>query len=300
LGIHILSPSEAPAASNLLNVSPDSQEWHYVTIPLTLNDVEKKQEWQNFFNYAKQEKLIPIVRLSTKAEGGNWKKPTKKEVVDLISFLSTLEWPTDDKFIIVFNEVNHTHEWGGNLEPERYAEILRFASNWAKSENLNYHILPAAMDLAAPNSATTMEAFTYLNRMLAADSSVLSYIDYWNSHSYPNPGFSASPQRNDQASMRGYQHELSYVKTKSGRDLKTFITETGWIDNRQTNRWLTNYYSYASENIWNDPRIVAVTPFVLQGAPGPFAGFTFIDSQGNPTHQYRAYQDVIKKLAEKK
>ena len=38
----------------------------------------------------------------------------------------------------------------------------------------------------------------------------------------------------------------------------------------------------------------------LQGAPGPFACFTFLDNNGDPTRQYHAYQDAMKSLAEKK
>jgi hypothetical protein len=38
----------------------------------------------------------------------------------------------------------------------------------------------------------------------------------------------------------------------------------------------------------------------LQGDPGPFSGFSFIDRNGKPTAQYQAYQEVIKRSIEKK
>lgn len=297
LGIHILSPSEAPQARELLRGAGLPDEWHYVTIPLTLNDLTKKSDWQTFFDYARDQKLIPIIRLSTKAENGAWAIPTRKNVVDLMNFLSSLNWPTHDRYVIVFNEVNHAQEWGNSLDPAAYADILAFTSNWAKSENLNYQILPAAMDLAADNSAGTEEAFHYLDRMVQANSQIFRYVDYWNSHSYPNPGFSASPQQTGKQSLRGYQTELAYVKEKSGQDLKTFITETGWLDSNAVRRWLPNYYLYAAQNIWNDDRIMGVTPFVLEGAPGPFTNFTFLDANGNPTAQYHAYQDAMKSIS---
>ncbi len=293
LGIHILSPSEAPQARELLRGSGLPDEWHYVTIPLTLSDLKKQSDWQTFFDYAKAEKLIPIVRLSTQAENGAWAIPTQKNVIDLIDFLSVLNWPTNDRYIIVFNEVNHAQEWGNSLDPAGYAQMLSFASNWAKSENKNFQILPAAMDLAADNSSGTEEAFSYLEKMRQANPDIFKYIDFWNSHSYPNPGFSASPTLSGKESLRGYQTELSYVKAKTGLDFKTFITETGWVDDSANHRWLSNYYLYAAQNIWNDDRIVAVTPFVLQGAPGPFTQFTFLDASGLPTQQYRAYQAAI-------
>jgi len=201
--------------------------------------------------------------------------------------------------VIVFNEVNHAKEWGNKIDPEGYVEVLRFASNWAKSEAKNYQVLPAAMDLAAPNGSATAEAFTYLEKMYEADDRIFGYLDYWNSHSYPNPAFSASPEATAKNSVRGFVHELAYLKEKTGRELQTFITETGWVENKNTRRWLDSYYDYTASNVWSDPRVMAVTPFVLQGDPGPFSGFTFIDKENKPTLQYQAYKNAIGKLAKK-
>jgi hypothetical protein len=94
-------------------------------------------------------------------------------------------------------------------------------------------------------------------------------------------------------SLRGYQHELAWLKERTGRQLDVYITETGWIDNARTGIWLDQYYRYAFQHIWSDARVKAVTPFVLRGAPGPFAGFSFLDGNGQPTRQYRAYQALL-------
>jgi hypothetical protein len=299
LGIHILNPGEASQAHQLLQYEGGSETWHYVTIPLTLNDLTKKDQWQSFFLYAKEQKLIPLVRLSSRFENGTWQIPNKKEVVNLISFLSDLDWPTNERYIIVFNEVNHSKEWGGKLDPAGYADVLKFTSNWAKSEGKNYHVMPAAMDLAAPNGGATMDSFRYWDEMRAADGQIFDYIDELNSHSYPNPGFSASPEAQGKNSLRGFTYELEYLKKNTGRDYRVFITETGWVENAATRRWLNSYYSYAMEHIWNDPRVVAVTPFILQGAPGPFAGFSFLNSSNQPTLQYVAYQTALQKSAQR-
>ncbi len=298
-GIHLLNPSELDQAVTLLEPSA-SQEWHYVTVPLTLEDLKKESEWQDFFHKAKEKKIIPIVRLMTKFERGAWQVPTKRNIVAYFEFLSKLEWPTDKKYIIAFNEVNHAKEWGGRVDPQQYTDTLRFTADWAHSEDLNYQVLPAAMDLAASSGGGTREAFQYLNEMLAYDPQIFANVDYWNSHSYPNPGFSSSPEKTDQRSMRGFVHELVFLKEKTGKDYQTFITETGWNDTPATHRWLTSYYQYTVDNIWSDERVIAATPFTLQGDPGPFSGFSFIDRNGQPTAQYRAYQEVIKRAAEKK
>jgi hypothetical protein len=295
LGIHILHPDELEPAKQLVAADQEStDDWHYMTIPLSLDDIEKKGEWQKFFDQAKKEKVIPIVRLVTKFEDGAWKIPNRKEITDQVAFLSELEWPTEQKHLIVFNEVNHAPEWGGTLDPKSYAEVLSFTAQWARSEDLNYVVLPAAMDLAAPNGSTTMEAFNYLEQMLAAEPEVFNHIHVWNSHSYPNPGFSSSPTRTAKNSLRGYEHELAFVKEKTDRDLQVFITETGWVANNATIPWLESYYTYALQHIWSDDRIIAVTPFVLRGDPGPFAGFAFLDRNNQPTSQYLALQNALK------
>ncbi len=294
LGIHILRPDELTQASALLQNS-ENEDWQYVTIPLSLNDLEKQAEWQTFFDEAKTRRVIPLVRLVTRFENGAWQVPTRRDVTDLIHFLDTLNWPTDQKHIIVFNEVNHKAEWGGNLNPEEYSQILEFTSNWAHTNQSGYVVLPAAMDLAAPNGKDTMEAFTYLKQMLAANPEIFKVVDAWNSHSYPNPGFSSSPTRTAQNSLRGFEHELAFLKQHTGTDYQVYITETGWIENRQTARWLESYYSYAMQHIWSHPQVVAVTPFVLRGAPGPFSGFSFLDKNDKPTIQYTALQKALQK-----
>ncbi|HEX7017462.1 MAG TPA: hypothetical protein VF209_00965 [Patescibacteria group bacterium] len=296
LGIHILAPQELAEADTLISTS-NQDAWHYVTIPFSLADLEKKDQWQAFFDQAKEKKIIPLVRLVTKPEGAAWIQPTRKNITDQITFLKQLSWPTDKKHIIVFNEVNHAKEWGGVIDPVGYTEVLRFTALWAHSEQANFVVLPAAMDLAAPNGSATMEAFTYLEKMYEVDPEIFAHVDAWNSHSYPNPAFSASPRMTTQNSLRGFEHELAYLKKKTNRDYQVYITETGWVSNRATLPWLESYYTYALQHIWSDPRVVAVTPFVLRGSPGPFAGFTFIDAQGRPTVHYQALQNAVKKTS---
>lgn len=297
LGIHILHPEELEMAKELVATGKDDS-WYYMTIPFTLEDTERKEEWQTFFDNAKKQRVIPLVRLVTRFEDGSWAITNRKEITDQIAFLSSLDWPTDKKHIIVFNEVNHAAEWGGTIDPVSYAKVLDFTSRWARYQDENYVVLPAAMDLAAPNGPKTMEAFNYLDQMLAYNPGVFDYIDAWNSHSYPNPGFSSSPQRTEKNSLRGFEHELAYLKEKIGRDdYQVYITETGWVANTVTTPWLESYYTYSLQHIWSHPQVVAVTPFVLRGDPGPFANFAFLDRENKPTKHYLALRRAIENAA---
>lgn len=289
LGIHLLQTYEIDQAKELFKNAKQDEKWHYVTIPFTLEDLTKKAEWQNFFTQAKKHKLIPVIRLATKFENNAWQIPNRKEIVNMVDFLADLDWPTTKKHLIIFNEVNHAKEWGGIIDPAGYALVFRFTASWAHSLNKNFIVMPAAMDLAAPNGKQTMDAFIYLEQMLVADPEIFYYPDLWNSHSYPNPGFSASPERTNRTSLRGFLHELDFIKNKTGREMQVMITETGWDLNGKTDRWLEQYYLYASQHIWNNDKVVAVTPFLLRGAPGPFAGFSMLDENNQPTKQYQAY-----------
>lgn len=296
LGVHILNVHELDSATQFLDQLSTSDSPRYVTVPFVLDDLRKPVEWQEFFYQAKAQRVIPIIRLATRVENGAWQQPTRKEIVDMINFLAKVDWQTEQRYLIVFNEVNHAKEWGNELDPTGYADTLEFAGNWAHATHGAFRVLPAAMDLAAPNGRSTAEAFSFLTRMYEHNPEVFDVIDYWNSHSYPNPGFSSSPQRTTKDSLRGFQHELAWIHQQTGRDFKVFITETGWAVNRSTLPWLESYYTYAFQHVWSDPRIVAVTPFVLKGDPGPFSHFGFIDKNDQPTVLYTALQRALQNL----
>lgn len=297
LGMHILSVEELPEAKSAVSTYSPEDRWHFVTIPFTLDDVGDTKKWQSFMDEAKNQRMVPIVRLVTKFDGKAWIIPSKKDITDQISFLAHLNWPTKEKHIIIYNEVNHAKEWGGLLSPESYAETLSFASHWAASEDVSFVVLPAAMDQAAPNGKETMEGFRFLSLMLEHDPEVFSMINGWNSHSYPNPGFSASPKRTGKNSIWGFEDELAFLEKNSVASLPVYITETGWEDNASTRYWLSSYYEYALQHVWSDPRVVAVTPFILKGDPGPFSTFSFITADGNPTRHYVALQSALRRLA---
>lgn len=296
MGMHVLHKEDVQEVVELLEGqnTDETELWYYITIPYTLEDANKPVEWQAFFNQAKELRVIPIVRLVTEVEGDTWRIPTRKDVVMQLDALSALEWPTSRKRVIIFNEVNHAKEWGGSIDPAEYTRTLRFASLWARSLDSNFLVLPAAMDLAAPNGSQTREAFSYLEAMVAEDPEILTYADAWNSHSYPNPAFSAPPTARGKNSLRGYEHELAFLEKQGITDLPVYITETGWEENARTSKNLTGYYQYALDNIWlPDDRIVAVTPFIFKGSPGPFSQFSFISADGKPTLQHIALSKVL-------
>ena len=120
-GIHILDPSELQQAAELVNSS--GGDWGFITIVIRDDDRDFKK-WQNFFDQCRQLHLIPLVRLATHNENETWVAPKKEEISSWVNFLVNLNWPTKNRHIVVFNEPNHTKEWGGKIDPPHYAQIL--------------------------------------------------------------------------------------------------------------------------------------------------------------------------------
>ena len=52
------------------------------------------------------------------------------------------------------------------------------------------------------------------------------------------------------------------------------------------------YYLQALNSIWNDPNIVAITPFLLQANGGAFQKFSFTNVDGSPTRQYQMLKEL--------
>ncbi len=299
-GVHVLRPEEiATVVEKTAGVRQDALAPLYVTIPFSLEDTKSLDRWEQAFRLAQEENVIPLVRLVTRfdSETNAWEVPSQYEVVQLVSALNRLDWPQDTRHVILFNEPNHAAEWGGTIDPESYARIAHFGAQWLNTESANYVVLPAAADLAAPNGSSTMEAFTFWKRALAAEPDLLYQLDAWNSHSYPNPAFLASPMRTGQNSLRGFEHELAFLEQYNIKEWQVFITETGWRQIPTNARNMANYYQYAHENIWNTAQVVAVTPFLWQGAPGPFAEFSLQDESQALTSQGQAFFDLIAQSA---
>jgi hypothetical protein len=293
IGIHILSESELPQAAKLVN--SNGGDWGYVTIPLSIQDMNLVK-WQKFMTTAKKQHVIPIVRLVTNPHPLNtrvWRKPTENDIKAFASFLSMLEWPTKNRYIIVFNEVNRGNEWGGAANPTEYAQLLSVAVTVFKAKSPDFFIISAGLDNAAPNKGVIyMNQYDYMTQMNSALPGIFNQIDGLSSHSYPNPAFAQPPDATSLMGIGSFQHERALTKSLSGKELPMFITETGWSTDVVSDDKIVQYYQQTFDTIWNDPNIVAVTPFLLDARGGPFQKFSFLTATGEATKQY----DLIKNL----
>jgi len=276
IGIHILFPEELDQAASLVN--SNGGDWGYVTIPIQAGD-RNIEKWQSFMDKAKSLHIIPILRLATEGDYFNttvWRKPTEADILDFANFLNSLNWPTKNRYIIVFNEPNRGDEWEGLANPAEYATLLHYAASIFKQENPDFFIISAGLDNAAASSSTSFDEFTFLNAMQQADPQVFSSIDGIGSHSYPNPGFSKSPNVLGKESIATFSFEESLLDTYAGKQLPVFITETGWSQDSLPLETVSSYYNQAFATVWDDKSIVAVTPFLLRADVEPFSQFSLI------------------------
>lgn len=293
-GIHILFPSELEQAANLVN--SNGGDWGYIVIPIQSGDKDL-EKWQAFMDSAKKLHVIPIVRLATEGDYFNtkvWRKPNDNDIADFANFLNSLDWPVKNRYIIVYNEVNRSDEWGGEVSPAEYAQLLSFTTTVFKSKSPDFFIISAGLDNAAPNKAGEfMNEYDYLQAMDAAVPGVFRQIDGFASHSYPNPGFSQPPTRLTRESIGSFEYEKSLLDQLSSKNLPVFITETGWSNTAVLDTIISNYYKQAFSDVWSNDAIVTVSPFLLSADSGPFAQFAFVKA-GSQTPQYTAVKELSK------
>ena len=300
-GIHLTQDADLEEASKLVNSS--GGDWGYVTIVIR-KDERDTRRWQNVFNQMRRLHLIPIVRIATMQLNGGWEKPSVDEIDGWIDFLASLNWPMQNMYVAIGNEPNHAKEWGGEISPEGYALYLNTFIDKAHAKSQDFFLLPAALDFSARSDSSSLDASLFLGRMLKSKPDILDRVDGWNSHSYPNPDFSGSEKATGKGTVASFAWELSYLKSLGvTKELPVFITETGWAHNTNVSNQnladpseLGDKFKYAFEHVWNDKRVVAVTPFIFTYKDPPFDIFSWKKSDG----EFYSFVDTFKSLPKPK
>ena len=303
VGIHIISatPDESSPAASLVNSNGD---WGYVTLVIKSQDRDKNK-WQNFFNDLRRKHLIPIVRLATGVEGSYWKRPYEGEEAIWADFLNSLNWPTKNRYVIIYNEPNHGKEWGGFIDARSYARVLDKTIKALKEKNPDFFVLNAGLDASAPEQLPNYgDEITFLREMEAEVPGIFEKLDGWVSHSYPNPGFVGDPEDIGRGSIRGWFWELQQLRLLGlTDDLPVFITETGWKHSEGLSldpslpsaEIVASNYKKAFIEAWGSSRIVAVTPFLLTYLEPPFDHFSFKKLLSNDYYpQFQVIKDMPK------
>lgn len=296
-GLHLTQFSDINSAKEIIN--SQGGDWGWATI-VARPDQFDRQAWQDFFNNCRKYHVIPIVRLATIVDNSNWKQPSYSDIDNLANFLNSLNWPTKRRHIILFNEINHGAEWGGAVDIKSYTDIAIYSVNKFKSLNQDFFILGSGLDLASPEKPPEFKSAGNVYREINGyKPEYFQLIDGIASHSYPNHGFVGTPSDTGQHSIRGYQWELSFLKSLGiNKDYPVFITETGW-PHREGESPKNNFYTtdttakflIKAMNVWSgDSRVQAVTAFIYNYPNEPFDHFSWLDKDEK---LYQKYQQIV-------
>lgn len=293
-GIHLAQPTDEDIKSAAGLVNSSGGEWGYVTLVIQENDRDRIK-WQSVFNTLRELRLIPIVRLATNPEGANWRRPNPEDAEAWANFLDSLHWVVKDRYVILFNETNHATEWGGAVDAESYAKISKAFAQELKKRNSDYFIMLGGLDASAPHSGASYQSEdVYLSQVVShiGKETFENLFDGLSSHSYPNPGFAGSPEGTGRGTVRTYEWELSLLQGLGiEKDLPVFITETGWSSQGVPREFVGSYMRQVYENVWEqDPRVRAVTPFILNYQSEPFLSFSW--QKPGSTEFYPQYEEV--------
>jgi hypothetical protein len=281
-GIHLAQPQDEDIDRAEKLVNSNGGTWGYITLVIQENDRDLNK-WQGIFDKLRERRLIPIIRIATQGEGSNWRRPDSADTKGWVDFLNKLNWVVKERYIILFNEPNHASEWGGSVDPESFAMINEEFARQLKKASKDFFIMMGGLDASAPSARPNYEDEAIFLDEVIEEIGVEDfnrYFDGLSSHSYPNPGFVGSPYGSGKGTVRTYQWELQYLTAKGIKDLPVFITETGWNANALGRERIAEYFRTAYQDVWlPDPRIKAVTPFVLNYQTEPFLQFSWIKPQ---------------------
>lgn len=300
-GLHLTQTQDIQSAAKVIN--SQGGDWGWATIVIRTDQLDKNT-WQDFFDRCRELHIIPIVRIATTIKEDYWTRPETSDIDAITAFLDSLNWPTTQQHVILFNEINHASEWGGSVDINHFVDISIYAYNKFKSLNQNFYVLSPGLDLAAPEKPPQFKSASQVYREIYAyNKDYFNHFDGLASHSYPNHGFVGTPYETGQHSIKGYQWELSFIKSLGiQRTYPVFITETGWPHRegeRNDNRYYTietaSKFLITAFSIWqSDPRVIAVTPFIFNYPYEPFDHFSWLNKKGELYPGYKKIIDIPK------
>ena len=299
-GIHLAQPQSEDIAKAAKLVNSQGGKWGYITLVMQEDDRDAGK-WQEIFNKLRELQLIPIVRLATKPEGANWRRPEEKDADAWVIFLNSLNWVVENRYVVLFNEPNHASEWGGTVDAIDYAKVSKTLAQKLKKSNSDYVLMLGGLDASAPSNKPLYEDEAVFLTQIVTEITARDFnqlFDGLASHSYPNPGFLGSPWGSGRGSVRTYQWELELLRLLGVKELPVFISETGWNGRAIARELVADNFQAAFTNIWlPDDRVAAVTPFILNYQSEPFLQFSWLQPGGEGVYPEYERVEGMSKLA---
>lgn len=277
-------------------VNSTNGDWGCVLVPIAKKD-RNVDTWKKNMDFLRRNHLSVILRIATEPCGNYWCPGTVEDAAEVAQFLSKLNPPTKtDNVVQLFNEINDRREWGGKLDPEGAAPIIKAYIDAIHEKAPRFKIAFGAFNPTA-GPPYDMDEGVYLTRLLAAEKNLFEHVDYWISHAYSRSGNVDSHGRN---SIRAYKWELDLLKSLGVKEMPVIIGETGrpFAEGGTPNRsypsvtTLDDFWTRASA-IWAaDPQVVKVVPFILKDCD-LFEHYSWFNCQ---TNSLQPFVDTVKAI----
>jgi hypothetical protein len=130
------------------------------------------------------------------------------------------------QFLQIWNEPNLAAEWGGEIDPAAYAELLRVAATAARDVDPNVVILSAPLAMTTENSARAMDDLSYWQALY--DAGAAPYFDIMSANAYGlDQPYDAQPSP-DRLNIRRIEllREVAVANGDGGKSI--WLNEYGW------------------------------------------------------------------------
>lgn len=270
--------------------------------------------WVYFVNRCYDMGLVPVVRLGTDLDGGNWRKPEPYAEMAQAFKRVVAGLPRRDGHVLyveIGNEPNLNMEWGGAANGVEYGRFLVEAAAAMRSLNdsrivlLNGGLSPTGHMADAVGGGLSVTAFI---EQMATVPGALQAFDVWASHPYPG---NRPPEQNlhdgtaadyTYLAIDSYVLELDRLAHHGRAGLQVLLTETGYrLGANDLNGPLglpaindanrADYIARAFRDHWGRwPEVIGVCPFFLldPANPSPWADWVWMDNENAPRQQFHA------------
>jgi polysaccharide biosynthesis protein PslG len=211
------------------------------------------------------------------------------------------------QYIQIWNEPNLSREWGGDIDPEGYFELLREAYTRAKSADPNVIVLSAPMAMTNERSERAMPEFEYWEALYELGAG--EYFDVITATGY---GIDQPPERapeDDTINLRRIERLREIMERYGDSDKALWLTEYGWnaspetipverldwgsVSDEEQAEWTSRGITWMSEN-WEWFGLSSIWYFRQVGLIPPDAPeyyFAMVDLEFTPRQVYLAIKN---------
>ncbi|MBI2133062.1 hypothetical protein HYU11_00085 [Candidatus Woesearchaeota archaeon] len=245
---------------------------------------------------------------------GGWDRPEPSDyeriALAYVDFIRKINLLAGEKirFIEVRNEPNLESEWGGRPSGAEYGKFLVSVARAFKMFDPDVKVLNAGLAVTdGTPDGRNIRTENFIRDMFAAAPELVTYLDTWSSHPYPQDFRGCNPYAKSASKFcfGAYDHELSVISEYYERaglsPPRIIITETSWnpgIGSVSRGEFYTPHeFGEAVRNYWlRDDRVIGFLPFAFTRYPsGEWTAYEFADpGRGFKTNEYYSVLKMLR------